>query len=417
LILASFAFYPVAVDGVSAFDRQTNLCRCRRHKKEPKFGYLFERGYHGRGGPLRSEPSDGPLYGLEVLRFGVAFVVVVWHYPYFLGVGDGGHPQQLPFHEVLTVFYTAGWYAVPWFWTLSGYIFFRNYETYIAQGAVSATQFGLLRFSRLYPLHLLTLLLVVFLQVAYASRYGSPWRFGESFDWEMFIAQLLFASNWFTMTYSFNAPIWSISIEVLVYAVFFALARSAALRTPPKTAGTVLVFLLGYSIANRTLPDGTSLEWLLACGGCFFLGGMLVKSRGTIRSTYILVLALALGSAALIVLSPNYAWMFALPALGVLLFSTGAVWQHRYVRKVARLGNLTYASYLLQFPIALAIVLALRYAHVPLEVMLSRSLFLAYLVGLFGISHLSFKYFERPAQTLIRSSMLLGERGPLAALK
>ncbi len=354
---------------------------------------------------MRSETSDRPLYGLEILRFGAAFAVVVWHYQFFF-FAVRGDPEQLPFHGALTVFYAAGHYAVPWFWVLSGYIFFWKYEASIAKRAISATEFGLLRFSRLYPLHLLTLLLVTFLQIAYASWYGAFWQYDAPSN--SFVTHLLLASNWFTTAKTFNGPIWSISIEVVVYAIFFTLAQSAAVRTAQGTAVAVIVFLLGFWVTARMLPG--SLIWLLTClkcAGCFFLGGMLVKCREAIRSTRVLVLALALGSVPLILLRPSCAWVFTLPALGVLVFTTGAVWQHPLIRGAARLGNLTYASYLLHFPVALAIVLALRCASVSLEVALSRWFFLAYFVAVFGLSHLSFKYLERPMQTLIRRRMQL----------
>jgi peptidoglycan/LPS O-acetylase OafA/YrhL len=360
---------------------------------------------------LRSDTSGRPLNGLEILRFGAALAVVMWHYQFFFPVTHGDLPvipgdTGLPFHSVLTLFYSAGHYAVPWFWTLSGYIFFWNYEASIAEGTVSATEFSLLRFSRLYPLHLLTLLLVTILQIALLSRYGTVFNYSEYFNPGMFVAQLFMASNWFTIGYSFNGPIWSISIEVLVYAVFFVLARAAALRTTASAAGAVLVFFLGYWTAERIVP-GTSLVWLLQCAVSFFSGGVLVKCREMIQLNRVVGVVFALILASLYVVRPTYAVTFTWPAAGVLLFSTGAVWQHPILRHAAKLGNLTYGSYLLHFPVALAIVLMLKYLNVPVKlVALSPWFFLAYFVVVFGVSHFSFNYFERPAQALIRRKML-----------
>lgn len=339
------------------------------------------------------------LYGLEILRFGAAFAVMVWHYQFFFF--QSGPADQLPFQSVLIPFYGAGHYAVPWFWTLSGYIFFWNYEHSITKRKITATEFGWLRFSRLYPLHLLTLLLVVALQLAYSAMYGLPLHYGDLFNTKTFITHLFLGSNWFTTDYSFNGPVWSISVEVVVYAVFFVLARSAAISTTSKTGSAVLTFLAAYWVAARLLPS-TSLVWILHCATCFFLGGLLVKCKHRL----LVILSLTPVLIALIVVKPSYAWPIAAPAFGVMLFSSGAIWQHPLARHAAKLGRLTYASYLLHFPVALAIVLFVKLSNVPIEIAASHWFFSAYFVAVFTLSHFSFKYFERPAQIMIRRMTL-----------
>jgi peptidoglycan/LPS O-acetylase OafA/YrhL len=86
--------------------------------------------------------------------------------------------------------------------------------------------FAVSRFSRLYPLHLLTLLVVTALQMLYFQRNGSYFIF-EVNDAKHFLMHLFFASNWSRNSpFTFNGPAWSLSIEVLLYAMFFVLART-----------------------------------------------------------------------------------------------------------------------------------------------------------------------------------------------
>ena len=88
-----------------------------------------------------------------------------WQHFFFKGPLPGAFEhQELPFYNVLFLFYERGWMAVDFFFVLSGFIFFRLYSRAISAGDVGAWEFFVLRFSRLYPLHLLTLLLVAGLQ-------------------------------------------------------------------------------------------------------------------------------------------------------------------------------------------------------------------------------------------------------------
>ena len=77
------------------------------------------------------------------------------------------------------------------------------------------------RFARLYPLHFVTLLFVAGLQAYHLSVNGSHQLFGFN-DTYHFILNLFMASPWgLEEGLSFNAPIWSVSVEVIVYFVFW----------------------------------------------------------------------------------------------------------------------------------------------------------------------------------------------------
>jgi peptidoglycan/LPS O-acetylase OafA/YrhL len=96
----------------------------------------------------------------------------------------------------------------------------------IASKAITYKEFFVLRFSRLYPLHFFTLLLVLALQAIYFSQKDYFFVYQDN-DVLHFIYQLFFASNWgFEKGASFNGPIWSISVEVLIFCFFFLILEN-----------------------------------------------------------------------------------------------------------------------------------------------------------------------------------------------
>ena len=114
------------------------------------------------------------FYGLDISRGFASLSVVFWHWQHFAFVGTS-LPQDfmresLPLYEILRLFYEKGRLGVDYFFLLSGFIFFWRYRESIKDKMVSARAFFVKRFSRLYPLHVLTLLIVALLQMLYFSR-------------------------------------------------------------------------------------------------------------------------------------------------------------------------------------------------------------------------------------------------------
>lgn len=325
------------------------------------------------------------LFGLEILRFVAALAVVIYHYPDYF-VFDGAAPRPLAW--MLWPLYEYGQFAVPTFWALSGYVFFWKYEKPIAGRTISARQFGVLRFSRLYPLHLATLALVSALYL-FSDNAWWPYAMGG----RDLVAQLLFASNWFTLRDSFNGPIWSVSIEVLVYAAFFVATRAWRLDRPVPLPAIVAVSGLGYwAVAHLGGPRVAALQ-IAACSVCFFSGAWLARWRDAAQALYPVIAPVAvLSAAALFVIRPTYALTFALPIAAVFVFSAGPVWRTKAARRLAAAGDLTYGSYLLHFPIAAA----LRLTGIG-PMARSPIVLCCYIALVFGAAAASLRWLERPA--------------------
>ena len=165
------------------------------------------------------------LYALDVSRGIAALAVVLWHWQHFAFEGYA-LPQNFdkaiqPFYPFAKIFYEKGFMGVDYFFLLSGFIFFWIYKEAIGKRKTNFKEFWVHRFSRLYPLHLVTLCLVALLQAVYVARNIKPFVFQYN-DAYHFLLNLSFTSGWgFQKGWSFNAPVWSVSIEILLYFLFF----------------------------------------------------------------------------------------------------------------------------------------------------------------------------------------------------
>src|SRR5947209_12053831 len=106
--------------------------------------------------PDEQSPAS-TLIGLEALRFAAACSVLIWHYQHFTlaGQSEPGTLSGQPFHTLLLPFYTYGYSGVQLFWCVSGFIFAWKYAEVIHAAGITFSRFAILRFSRLYPLHVL----------------------------------------------------------------------------------------------------------------------------------------------------------------------------------------------------------------------------------------------------------------------
>ncbi len=111
------------------------------------------------------------LTSLDALRGIAALSVVFWHWQHFFALSGAWEPgwrrDMQPFYWALKPLYLQGWAAVDLFFMLSGFVFFWLYSDTIRERATGMGRFWLLRFSRLYPLHVVLLLAVAVLQALY----------------------------------------------------------------------------------------------------------------------------------------------------------------------------------------------------------------------------------------------------------
>lgn len=360
------------------------------------------------------------LRGLDLLRFILSISVIIWHYQHFFYPfvsfqQRGLFLEKQPFFSFLEVFYTKGYYAVQTFWLISGVIFYKVYQERISSGQITFFNFFFNRFSRLYPLHLLTLVVVVILQYLYANRYGNYFIY-EKNTIQSFIQNLLFVQAWGDNRHSFNGPTWSVSIEILVYFVFFAVCASKLISSNKGLAGTFLFFLLIKKWQLLFTGDDAASSLYL-----FFAGCILVKIFERFKQRtppqmavlFLLFFSWYLTQHIPAALQPLYAKVTGYLDPDLLTFSCLAVWAFitifnlSFFRPMSNsffrfFGDMTYSTYLSHFPVQLLLYLVVE--PTSYSAFFSPAIFLIYLLSVFLIGRLVFIYFELPVQNWLRES-------------
>lgn len=191
---------------------------------------------------------------LTALRGGAAWLVVFYHF-------NDAMPLSQPFSAVIK----NGALGVDLFFILSGYVLARQYGALFASGGSwrSYGWFMTLRLGRIYPLHLVVLLLFLSLPLALALTGRSP---SPNFGAADYMRSLLLVQDWFVGgALNWNGPAWSISAEFLFYLVF-PLAVAGLARTLRSMAGFIAVPVLIYA---AILAKGVYVGGLIGLMGQF----------------------------------------------------------------------------------------------------------------------------------------------------
>ena len=352
------------------------------------------------------------ILGIEILRFIAAFSVLIWHYQHFWYEGtiisSSFEISDQPFFSILQLFYFTGYNGVQLFWAISGYIFFYVYFVKIKNSEISSRNFIVRRFSRLYPLHFITLILVLILQIASLSTDGNFYIYLEN-DIKHFFLNILFVNHWgLQENLSYNGPIWSVSIEIAVLIIFFILSRFF---------NTFWVFLFSIILLLVFINYNFHIS---ECIFLFFSGGLiyLIKSNKKLLkfgSSFFYCFVIFLGFLVFIDIlfidvHNFYLAKFSLYLKCIFILSFFASINNLITKlnlqKLCKvLGSWTYASYLMHIPIQL-IIFNLSFIF-DFEIPKEKSLFfLTYLFTVFFISHLIYKFIERPIQNLLRKKFL-----------
>jgi peptidoglycan/LPS O-acetylase OafA/YrhL len=166
-----------------------------------------------------TKPEPERFLVLDSLRGIAACIIALVHFH----MGVNNHVSTVEFFSNARLF-------VDFFFVLSGFVIFANYETRLKEG-FGFWRFMLLRFGRLYPLHLFVLIGFIgfeVLQIIVPSLGGmavhKPFsQEGESIQYVLATLTLTQSLGFFdTSIVGFNGPSWSISAEFYAYA-FFAL--------------------------------------------------------------------------------------------------------------------------------------------------------------------------------------------------
>ncbi|MBC9929408.1 acyltransferase family protein [Chitinophaga qingshengii] len=399
---------------------------------------------------MEARPPVVPTYfhSLDAFRGIAAIIVVLFHWQMFFYPNDVFIPRgerniTMPLYPVLSIFYTHGMVSVDIFFQLSGFIFFWLYADSIAKGKTDFRKFSIYRISRLYPLHIVTLIAVGILQAIMLRRMGHYFviQYNDAYH---FFLNLFFMQNWgLEVGPSFNAPSWSISVEVFIYLLFFLICK---MKWHTNKALLILLIPAGALTQHFSLLIGKGVF-------SFFLGAMLyyvyvyLLQQQKARQYFRVLAPLTLALWVLVVVFYYYpfieqAWIHNIGRFRPGLTEEQSTAAYGTVRNLvfrvtvapctilslvlwetirgqlhsrwSMLGNCSYAIYLLHFPLQITTVLIMQQLHLDRRLLLLPWVMIAFISVVVLLAGLVYYYFEQPAQDKIRQATL-SRKGMLAS--
>lgn len=287
---------------------------------------------------------------LEAFRGLAAILVALFHSAFVVD-------KQYPIISQGAIF-------VDFFFVLSGFIITFAYSNKIKQG-FKFIPFFILRFGRLYPLHILLLLvwlpyIIIKIIVFYNFGLGDT-NPVEQNNIQSFLSNLLLINALNIHDHlSWNFPAWSISVELFTYIVFFITLSLFRNINELMVAITISfsAYLMLYINNEDTLLK--TYDWgLIRCLGGFFLGSAVFHLSNVITFNFTPALAnlLELGSTILMLTlvinsanNTNYQLASFLSfSLIIYIFSAqnkGIISQSLNIPPLVFLGTLSYSIYM-----------------------------------------------------------------------
>ncbi|WP_240624645.1 acyltransferase family protein [Aurantiacibacter odishensis] len=299
-----------------------------------------------------------------------------------------------------------GYLAVDLFFMLSGIVMWLNYGGRLRrEGAAGAPAFWWRRFARIWPLHAA----VLGAMVAFALVLLATGRDMANYPLAELPLHVLLVQNWgLTPDLTWNHPAWSISTEVGAYLIFplaVAALRWEAMRPWALVAGVIVAALALHGVFTlagaQTLGEQITRLGLVRCIIEFGIGMMLAnlwaawRGRGATGLVCAAVCALCL--AALWLLDGMETLLVPLAFAALLLalaLDEGPVSRLFSARPLVWLGDTSYATYLVHFPL----LIALKLVAVDESRQIGQAAFAAYLIVLPALSGGLYRWLEKPAQ-------------------
>ena len=348
------------------------------------------------------------IASVELLRFISAIMVIIWHYqqfylPYnfFSGVEVLSANRDLqPFYDYLSLFYNYGNKGVDFFFIISGFVF--AYVYLIENKTVKFKSFFINRFARLYPLHFLTLVTVIILQ------FYSKGNFNNYFihlynDIYHFFLNFFFISGWgFEKGLSYNGPIWSVSVEIIIYFLFFFLIINLKKNRILNSFLVVISLIAFRKIFNEEFLLKVNMN-LINCGILFFEGVLVhylfnkIKNKKLMSSIGIFFLIISLVG--------NFKIYIFLPSILLIFLSLENFIKPRISLFFSFLGNLTYGTYLWHLPLQILLMILIKNTGLNFSVIDTKIFFLIYLSTLMLVSILSYYFFEKKIRKWLRNKL------------
>jgi peptidoglycan/LPS O-acetylase OafA/YrhL len=255
-------------------------------------------------------------------------------------------------------------------------------------------------------LHLLTLVVVAIIQFS-SKQWFETFQIYSQNDISHFFKNLFFIQAWGPLGdgFSFNAPTWSVSVEIVVYFIFFICITTL---NRIRNIG-LFIFLVG--LKKLMDVDYSFMEPVSFLYPCFiyFLGGISVYFSVSIKNRYFQLISLVLSC----VLIPNLFRdfvSFGLTQLVLILVSSAAYLDtfplanslHRW----RIFGELTYSVFLWHVPLQMIILMVMMQFDISHSIAQSPLFLLFFLVLTYSVGYVSYRWIEQPARKFLNNRFM-----------
>ena len=227
------------------------------------------------------------IQALTGVRFFAAAWVVMFHF-------KDEFSKLLPTFKRIDPFVLQGSLAVPLFFILSGFILSHTY--FSRYRLREHWKFIFLRFARLWPVHLATIL-VLLLYVGLIYAHSGAFK-SDNFSFLVLPTELAMLRGWFSKDLIWNYPAWSIHCEWFAYLFVFPIAFVCFrnLLRPLVLISVIMMLLCLHCFLPFNLPGRCmDILFLFLAGSALYRLRVLFSQRSVHWAGYLGVIVLALG--------------------------------------------------------------------------------------------------------------------------
>lgn len=338
---------------------------------------------------------------LTFTRFLAAISIVIFHF--------GQKSFIFNNNNVKFIFFNAN-VCVSYFFILSGFVMMIAYGN---KSGFSSIDYLKNRFARIYPLYFLAILIVLVLQIR-----------TKSLDLLGLFSNVFMIQSWIPgKVLTFNPPGWSLSVELLFYAVF-PLVFNMFLKNNnvKKIAGAIILFWVLSQVLFQSLyslyggDELSSMKDILLYNPLMHLneflignlaGYLFIKKWQNKKSNYDFLILLNIGLVFLALkfpLSLNFhngllAVLFV-PLIFLISLNNGYITILFQKKAFVFLGEISFGIYILQFPVYSLVSAYSVNKHLHLSD--PTIVFFLRLAILIMLSSFAYIYIEKPLQDKIR---------------